>query len=72
MFATSSKWKFKNSSIGEGSLEFDENNIVFYTVQYKYISVEYQYLLEGFQEDWSEWITKTSVNFKTCRQGKYV
>jgi hypothetical protein len=54
---------FKNSSIiqEEGSLEFDENNIVFnYTVpEYsKYISVEYQYLLEGFQDDWSDGVQR--------------
>jgi AraC family chitin signaling transcriptional activator len=67
---------FKNSSIhGEGSLEFDENNIVFnYTVpEYnKYISSEYQYLLEGFQENWSEWSTETTINFKNLPPGKYV
>jgi AraC family chitin signaling transcriptional activator len=66
----------KNSSIqGEGSVEFDENNIVFYfTVpEYnKYISSEFQYLLEGFQENWSEWSTKTTVNFKNLPPGKYV
>jgi AraC family chitin signaling transcriptional activator len=66
----------KNSSIqGEGSVEFDENNIVFYfTVpEYnKYISSEFQYLLEGFQENWSEWSTKTNVNFKNLPPGKYV
>jgi hypothetical protein len=40
---------------------YDENNIVFnYTVpEYKkYLNAEYQYLLEGFQDDWSEWSTK--------------
>jgi AraC family chitin signaling transcriptional activator len=67
---------FKNSSIQEsGSLEFDENNIIFnYTVpEYnKYISSEYQYLLEGFQDDWSDWSTKTAVSFKNLPSGRYV
>jgi hypothetical protein len=48
---------FKSNSIGEeGSFDYDENNIGFsYTVpEYKkYLNAEYQYLLEGFQDDWS-------------------
>jgi AraC family chitin signaling transcriptional activator len=67
---------FKNSSIlEEGNFEYDENNIIFnYTVpEYnKYISVEYQYLLVGFQDDWTEWSTKTTVNFKNLPSGSYV
>ncbi|MFT5242768.1 MAG: AraC family chitin signaling transcriptional activator [Psychroserpens sp.] len=67
---------FKSTSIQQaGSLEFDENNIIFnYTVpEYnKYISSEYQYLLEGFQDDWSDWSTKTAVSFKNLPSGKYV
>ncbi|MGO4816785.1 triple tyrosine motif-containing protein [Flavobacterium sp. W22_SRS_FP1] len=67
---------FTNSSIQEaGSLEFDENNIIFnYTVpEYNmYISSEYQYLLEGFQDDWSDWSTKTAVSFKNLPSGRYV
>jgi hypothetical protein len=54
---------------GRGSFDYDENNIVFnYTVpEYKkYLNAEYQYLLEGFQDDWSEWSTKTAVSLKTC------
>jgi hypothetical protein len=38
----------------EGSFDYDENNIGFsYTVpEYKkYLNAEYQYLLEGFQDD---------------------
>jgi hypothetical protein len=45
----------------EGSFDMMKNNIVFnYTVpEYKkYLNAEYQYLLEGFQDDWSEWSTK--------------
>ncbi|WP_319005347.1 helix-turn-helix and ligand-binding sensor domain-containing protein [Flavobacterium shii] len=62
------------SIIDEGSFKFDENNITFsYTVpEYnKYINSEYQYLLEGFQDDWSEWTVKSTVNFKNLPPGNY-
>ena len=58
----------------EGSFEYDENNIsITYTVpEYnKYINAEFQYLLEGFQEDWSEWNAKNSVSFKNLPPGSY-
>lgn len=57
-----------------GSFKSNENNITLsYTVpEYnKYINSEYQYLLEGFQNEWSEWSTKSSVNFKNLPPGKY-
>lgn len=53
----------------------DENNIIFnYTVpEYnKYIYTEYQYLLEGLQEEWSDWSAKTATNFKNLPPGDYV
>ncbi|MBP1225715.1 triple tyrosine motif-containing protein [Flavobacterium sp. 1355] len=58
----------------EGRFKSNENNITLnYTVPEfnKYINTEYQYLLEGFQNDWSEWSTKASVNFKNLSPGKY-
>ncbi|MDQ6469351.1 triple tyrosine motif-containing protein [Flavobacterium sp. LHD-80] len=65
----------KNVAIqNEGSFTSTENNITLnYTVpEYnKYINTEYQYLLEGFQNDWSEWSTKATVNFKNLSPGKY-
>ncbi|PKB15520.1 triple tyrosine motif-containing protein [Flavobacterium sp. 5] len=65
-----------NNSIHEkGSFKNDENNINFYyTVpEYnKYINAEYQYMLEGFQDRWSEWNVKSSVNFKNLPAGDYV
>lgn len=65
----------KNVAIqSEGSFSSNENNITLdYTVpEYnKYINSEYQYLLQGFQNDWSEWSTKASVNFKNLLPGKY-
>ncbi|WP_348823109.1 triple tyrosine motif-containing protein [Flavobacterium aestuarii] len=64
-----------NSAINEeGSFKYNENNITFgYTVpEYdKYINAEYQYLLEGFQEEWSDWSSKSAVNFKNLPPGDY-
>ncbi len=66
----------RNNSIQEdGSFKYDENNITFnYTVpEYnKYINAEYQYLLEGFQNKWSPWSAKSSINFKNLPSGDYV
>jgi DNA-binding CsgD family transcriptional regulator len=59
----------------EGSFKYDENNVTFsYTVpEYnKYINAEYQYLLEGFQDEWSEWSAKPTVNFKNLPSGDYI
>jgi len=65
-----------NLSISEpGELTHDENNLIFnYTVpQYnRFIDVEYQYMLEGLQGQWSEWSTKSSINFKNLEPGDYV
>ncbi len=65
----------RNLSISEeGFLNYDENNITFnFTVpQYnRYIDVEYQYMLEGFQNQWSEWNNKSSVSFKNLPYGNY-
>ncbi|MNF24608.1 bacterial transduction protein [compost metagenome] len=67
---------FTNNSIQEqGCFKYDENNITFnYTVpEYnKYINAEYQYLLEGFQNDWSEWSARPTVSFKNLSPGDYV
>ena len=68
--------KITNSSLKEeGSYSYDENNITFsYTVpEYnKYINAEYQYVLEGLQDQWSEWSAKTTTNFKNLPPGTYV
>jgi AraC family chitin signaling transcriptional activator len=70
------KGAFRNNPIQEeGIFKYDENNITFsYTVpEYnKYIDAEYQYLLEGFQNDWSDWSAKSSINFKNLASGDYV
>ena len=65
-----------NQAINQkGTFEHDDNNILFsFTVpEYnKYINAEYQYLLEGFQDDWSDWSAKNTVNFKNLPAGNYV
>ncbi|PDS26341.1 LuxR family transcriptional regulator [Flavobacterium branchiophilum] len=65
-----------NLSITEtGTLSHDANNLVFnFTVpQYnKFLDVEYQYVLVGLQNEWSEWSSKTTVNFKNLEPGDYV
>ncbi len=65
-----------NCSISEeGDFSAKENNITFsYTVpEYnKYINAEYQYALEGIQDEWSEWSAKPTVNFKNLAAGDYV
>ena len=67
--------KTTNCSItSEGTFKAAENNITFsFTVpEYnKYINAEYQYLLDGFQDDWSEWSAKSTVNFKNLSPGNY-
>ncbi|MBS7253059.1 helix-turn-helix and ligand-binding sensor domain-containing protein [Flavobacterium branchiicola] len=58
----------------EGDFHSNENNVTFsYSIpEYnKYINSEYQYLLEGFQNEWSEWSTKATANFKNLAPGKY-
>ncbi|AXG75302.1 LuxR family transcriptional regulator [Flavobacterium arcticum] len=58
----------------EGSFKYSENNFTFsYAVpEYnKYINAEFQYLLEGVQEEWSEWNIKSFTNFKNLTPGSY-
>lgn len=56
-------------------LNYAENNITLnLTVpEYnKYVNAEYQYLLEGFSENWSDWTLNPSINFKNLPPGNYV
>jgi AraC family transcriptional regulator, chitin signaling transcriptional activator len=64
-----------NLSISEkGKLQHAENNISlnFTVPQYdRFINVDYQYILEGFQNQWSEWSNKSTVSFKNLPPGEY-
>ncbi|WP_304988709.1 triple tyrosine motif-containing protein [Flavobacterium sp. J27] len=62
------------SIVENGVFKHNENNIIFnYSVpEYnKYINAEYQFLLDGFQNEWSEWSAKTSSSFKNLSPGDY-
>lgn len=62
------------STHGEGSFKYKENNLTFnYTVpEYnKYTNAEFQYLLTGMQEEWSEWSSRPFINFKNLPPGNY-
>ncbi|WP_281261172.1 triple tyrosine motif-containing protein [Flavobacterium album] len=58
----------------EGSFGHSENNLTFsFTVpEYgKYVNAEYQYMLEGLQDEWSEWSDRPFINFKNLASGDY-
>ncbi|MFP9113157.1 triple tyrosine motif-containing protein [Flavobacterium sp. RHBU_3] len=60
---------------GNSKVDYNANNLTFtFTVpEYgKYINAEYSYQLEGMQDEWSEWSTRTSVNFKNLPAGSYI
>ena len=65
----------RNMAINEnGSFHNSENNVnIYFTVpEYnKYLNVEYQYVLEGFQNQFSNWNTKAAVSFKNLPSGDY-
>jgi len=63
------------SVIAEGNLDHGENNVSFsFTVpEYgKYINAEYQYMLEGIQDEWSDWSTRPYASFKNLSSGDYI
>ncbi len=62
------------SILDQGELHYDENNIsINYSVAEfnKYINAEFQYKLEGFQDNWSQWSAKSTINFKNLPPGDY-
>jgi AraC family chitin signaling transcriptional activator len=66
---------FANAVSAEGSLDYAQNNITFnFTVpEYsKYVNAEFQYKLEGMQEEWSDWSNRTYISFKNLSPGDYV
>ncbi len=65
---------FSLSTNEKSSLKHHQNNIRFsFSVpQYDaYINSEYQYILEGFQEKWSKWSSKSEVSFENLKPGTY-
>ena len=62
------------SNSGEEEIDYKSNNLTFnFSVpEYnKYIVAEYQYLLEGYYDEWSEWSNKPYVSFKNLPFGDY-
>lgn len=58
----------------EGEFKYAENNLTFfYTVpEYnKYANTEFQFMLEGMQNEWSEWTNKPVTAFKNLPAGSY-
>ncbi|GAA3508409.1 triple tyrosine motif-containing protein [Aquimarina addita] len=67
---------FEKISLSEQNPVFDAglNTILFtYNIpEYdKYLISKFQYKLEGFYDDWSEWSTKTSIIFENLPFGEY-
>ncbi len=59
----------------EASIPYTFNNLTFdFSVpEYnKYMVAEYQHLLEGYFENWSEWQNNASVSFKNLPSGNYI
>jgi AraC family chitin signaling transcriptional activator len=57
-----------------GSFDDDLNNVTFsFTVpEYsKYINTEYQFILDGIQNNWSSWNERPTANFKNLPSGEY-
>ena len=65
----------KHVSLNEsGDFKSVENNLHFtYSVpEYsKYLTVSYQYQLEGMYDDWSDWSSSSSVSFENLSYGNY-
>ncbi len=65
----------KNASLlSEGIFKYKENNITvrFSVPEYhKYLITEYQYYLEGFSNQWSDWQEESELTFKNLLPGHY-
>ena len=58
----------------EGTLPFEYNNLSFQFTSYdfnRYGKTRFQYLLEGEDQQWSEWKENTSVSYANLDYGKY-
>ncbi|SCY28584.1 regulatory protein, luxR family [Flavobacterium caeni] len=59
----------------DGDFAYNDNNVTIgFTVPeyHKYLYTEYQYLLEGLQDQWSHWSARATANFKNLPAGDYV
>lgn len=64
-----------NTRIFEAGLfKHNQNNIQFmFSIPAfdKYLNPEYQYILEGFHDNWSKWSSNSNVSFENLPPGKY-
>lgn len=68
--------KLANSSIiDEGDFNYNQNNITlsFTIPEYDiYLNAEYQYILEGLNDKWSDWSSKSNIKFENLPSGDYI
>src|SRR5690606_18744656 len=58
----------------KAEFNYKKNNISFnyFIPEYdKFLVSKYQYILEGFHDEWSEWINNTTVSFENLPYGSY-
>ena len=58
----------------EGNIPYQNNNLSFHftvPVYSKYFIPQYQYRLEGFYNNWSEWSPQSNISFRNLPFGKY-
>lgn len=68
------KEPYQVSTVKQATLQDNDNNITFsFSVpEYgKYINAEYSYKLDGIQDDWSPWSTRSLAIFKNLSPGEY-
>lgn len=68
------KEKFSVDISQKTILNHKQNNITFYFAVPEYdafIASEYQYQLEGFQEKWTKWSSKSEASFQNLEPGVY-
>ncbi|MBB5397073.1 triple tyrosine motif-containing protein [Mucilaginibacter sp. AK015] len=62
-----------NSAENEITIPYNKNNVrIAYSLPYyKQSKIKYQYYLEGYSRQWSEWTTQTQKEFTNLSQGTY-
>lgn len=62
----------QNAQIKELSYKYNDFKFEYSATHYENLSnLEYSYILEGFEEDWSDWTEKTSKEYTNLKEGTY-